>query len=59
MLGTEGFTFYDFVYLRVDFSYGIDIFSEESVAHHTNMKLVVQGQPFFVNKEASKTFLIL
>ncbi|KAH7703832.1 hypothetical protein AAVH_28997 [Aphelenchoides avenae] len=48
LLGPEGFVRNDELRLRLYFDIGIDIFSEESAAHHTNMKLVVQGQPVFL-----------
>lgn len=49
----------DELHLSLWFSYGVDIFFEKSEAHHTNVKLLVQGQPVFVNKDVRKTFITL
>ncbi|KAH7705278.1 Protein BATH-38 [Aphelenchoides avenae] len=48
---TGGYICNGLLHLRLDLSYGIDIFSEESEDRHTNMKLLVQGQSLQVNKE--------
>ncbi|KAH7703831.1 BTB/POZ domain-containing protein [Aphelenchoides avenae] len=51
LLGNGDFVRNDELHLSLWFSYGVDIFFEKSEAHHTNVKLLVQGQPVFVNKD--------
>ncbi|KAH7701923.1 BTB/POZ domain-containing protein [Aphelenchoides avenae] len=51
LLGTGDFVRNDQLELLLSFWIGTDIFSEESEEHLTNVKLVVQGQSIYLNKD--------